>query len=125
MLRYRKLYFSTLQEPLNGPLFLTFLFFVSYSFLAFSCSVVANHLFIVDPIPSPAQVAQLTARVVRMGQAKPCYIYHMVVANTIEERLLELRTRLAGGEEAQRGTASSASADNLSPKDMLWLLEQE
>lgn len=90
--------------------------------------VCANNLFIIDPIPSPAVLAQLTARICRMGQTKRCYIYNMVVANTIEERLIQLRQKFAA-EAGSGGSASSSSSslspDNLSPKEILWLLEQE
>jgi hypothetical protein len=81
-----------------------------------------------DPILSPAVLAQLVARVVRMGQAKPTFIYHLVVSGTIEERLLALRRELAAaaarGDDASAGSGS-VSADSLAPADMLRLLEQE
>lgn len=73
-------------------------------------------------------LAQLVARVVRMGQTKPTFIYHLVVSGTIEERLLALRRELAAaaarGDDASAGSGS-VSADNLAPADMLRLLDQE
>lgn len=48
----------------------------------------------------------------------------MVTAGSVEERLLALRLRLAG--DASSADASrSLSADNLAPRDMLALLEED
>lgn len=50
-----------------------------------------------DPLLSPQETAQLVGRVARQGQRKACVVYHLAVYNSIEERLLRLRDRIARG----------------------------
>ena len=84
----------------------------------------ANHLFVLEPIPSPPVFAQLCARICRMGQRKHCYVYSVAVERSIEERLLALRQRLAA-DDSRADAARSLTADSLTPEDLLWLLEHE
>jgi DNA repair and recombination protein RAD54 and RAD54-like protein len=45
----------------------------------------ANRLIMVDPDWNPASDTQAMARVYREGQTKPCYIYRLFTAGTVEE----------------------------------------
>ncbi|MBV8603813.1 MAG: DEAD/DEAH box helicase [Pelomonas sp.] len=46
-----------------------------------------------DPWWNPAVEAQASARAHRIGQGKPVFVYSLVVAGSIEERMLELQER--------------------------------
>ena len=70
----------------------------------------ANHLFILDPIISPAVFAQLVGRIARQGQSRPCTVYNMVVSNSVEENMIKLRTRLAAG-QGSGGSAATLKVD--------------
>ena len=70
------------------------------------CCSFPSFLVCADPILSPPTMAQLIGRVARQGQAKPCYVYHMAVCASIEERMVALRAELAA---AGAGTALSAA----------------
>ena len=49
----------------------------------------ANRLIMFDPDWNPANDDQAMARVWRDGQKKRCFIYRMVAAGTIEEKMLQ------------------------------------
>ena len=89
-------------------------------------------------------MAQLIGRVARQGQAKPCYVYHLAVKASIEERMVELRAELAagnamtalsaagttgqqaGGAKASgvgAGDTNAASTERLSTAQLLRLLD--
>jgi len=55
----------------------------SYTVLSFSTS--ANRLVMFDPDWNPATDKQAMARVYRDGQTKPCYVYRLFTAGTVEE----------------------------------------
>ncbi len=71
----------------------------------------------VDPWWNPAVEQQATDRAHRIGQDKPVFVYKLIVAGSIEERILELQARKAAlaegvlGEDA--GDALKFSADDL------------
>lgn len=48
-----------------------------------------------DPWWNPAVEAQATGRAHRMGQKNPVFVYKLVCAGTVEERILELQSRKA------------------------------
>ena len=97
----------------------------------------ANHLFVVDPVLSAAVMAQLVGRVVRQGQQRECTIYHMAVADSVEERIIAMRCARGLEVEAEAeagagagagaaggdGDANAASADQLTALELLRLLE--
>ena len=98
----------------------------------------ANHLFVIDPVLSPAVMAQLVGRFVRQGQQRECVVYHLAVRGSVEERIIAMRERRAdgdGGAGAEEGAggagagagaggdANAASADKLTPIELLRLLE--
>ncbi|GAB5559620.1 MAG: hypothetical protein SynsKO_12670 [Synoicihabitans sp.] len=64
----------------------------------------ADYVFLLDPWWNPAVEAQAVDRVHRIGQTKTVFVYRMVTAGTIEERIQELKEskrelfdRLVGG----------------------------
>eukprot|EP01044_Picomonas_judraskeda_P001783 COSAG03_NODE_113_length_12450_cov_625.151810_6_plen_100_part_00 len=50
----------------------------------------ANYVFISSPIEHYAKEAQMKARVRRLGQSRPTFVKHFIVADTVEENLFEL-----------------------------------
>jgi SNF2 family DNA or RNA helicase len=56
-----------------------------------------------DPWWNPAAEAQATDRAHRIGQDKPVFVYKLVAAGSIEERILGLQQRKAGLAEAVLG----------------------
>ncbi|WP_395456426.1 SNF2-related protein [Azospirillum melinis] len=74
-----------------------------------------------DPWWNPAVEDQATDRAHRIGQDKPVFVYKLVTAGTVEERLLELQERKRRLGEAiydQDGT----EADTLTADDVAFLL---
>ncbi|MCC6751352.1 MAG: DEAD/DEAH box helicase [Deltaproteobacteria bacterium] len=64
-----------------------------------------------DPWWNPAAQAQATDRAHRIGQTKPVFVYSLIVAGSVEERMLRLqrrKARLAESLLAPQGTAWSA-----------------
>jgi SNF2 family DNA or RNA helicase len=64
----------------------------------------ADYVFLLDPWWNPAVEAQAVDRVHRIGQTNTVFVYRMVTAGTIEERIQELKQskrelfdRLVGG----------------------------
>ena len=51
----------------------------------------ADYVFLLDPWWNPAVEAQAVDRVHRIGQTKTVFVYRMVTAGTIEERIQELK----------------------------------
>ncbi|MBI4025110.1 MAG: DEAD/DEAH box helicase [Verrucomicrobia bacterium] len=51
----------------------------------------ADTVILYDPWWNPAVEEQAAARAHRIGQTKPIFVYKLVVANTVEERILELQ----------------------------------
>jgi SNF2 family DNA or RNA helicase len=66
----------------------------------------ANHLLLLDPVPSAAVSAQLVGRIARQGQERPCAVYHLVAQGTVEEVLLRRRVRRGGGSARGEGGAA-------------------
>ena len=65
-----------------------------------------------DPWWNPAAQAQATDRAYRIGQTRPVFVYNLIVAGSVEERMLALQRRkraLADGILAP-GTALPVSA---------------
>jgi superfamily II DNA or RNA helicase len=74
-----------------------------------------------DPWWNPAVEAQATDRAHRIGQVKPVFVYKLIAAGTIEERILALQARKAG--LAQAVLAGGQAGDGLSREDLLELFE--
>ncbi len=75
----------------------------------------------VDPWWNPAVEAQASARAHRIGQDKPVFVYKLVVAGSIEERMLELQARKQALAEGVLG-ADSAESVKFSAQDLELLL---
>jgi SNF2 family DNA or RNA helicase len=72
-----------------------------------------------DPWWNPAVESQATDRAHRIGQDKPVFVYKLIAAGTIEERILALQARKA--ELAQAVLAGGLTGDGLSKDDLLEL----
>lgn len=75
-----------------------------------------------DPWWNPASEDQATDRAHRIGQTKPVFVYKLITAGTIEERLLELQNRkkvIADDMFDEKGQDSL----NLSPIELEMLLQ--
>ena len=78
--------------------------------------VVANHVFLCEPLINPAIELQAIARVHRIGQRRATTVWMYLVADTVEERIYEISvTRrlahaksktFAAGESSRSGTAT-------------------
>ncbi len=66
-------------------------------------------------------MAQASARAHRIGQDKPVFVYQLVVAGSIEERMLELQARKEALAEAVVGS-DVAEAAKFTPEDLALLL---
>lgn len=75
----------------------------------------------VDPWWNPAVEAQASARAHRIGQDKPVFVYKLVVAGSIEERMLELQARKLALAEGVLGS-DAADASKFSAQDLDLLL---
>jgi SNF2 family DNA or RNA helicase len=66
-----------------------------------------------DPWWNPAAHAQATDRAHRIGQTRPVFVYNLIVAGSVEERMLGLQRRkrlLADGILANVHTANAHAA---------------
>lgn len=75
----------------------------------------------VDPWWNPAVEAQATARAHRLGQTQPVFVYKLIVAGSIEERMLELQARKAALAEGVLGE-DGAMAGKFTADDLARLL---
>jgi SNF2 family DNA or RNA helicase len=55
----------------------------------------ADYCFVLDPWWNPAVEAQAVDRAHRIGQQRPVMVYRLVATDTIEEKVMELKTRKA------------------------------
>ncbi len=55
----------------------------------------ADYVFVLDPWWNPAVEAQAVDRAHRIGQDRPVIVYRLVAADTIEEKVMELKARKA------------------------------
>ncbi len=74
-----------------------------------------------DPWWNPAVEQQATARAHRIGQDQPVFVYKLVVAGSIEERMLALQQRKTALTEGVLG-ADGAAATKFSAEDLQGLL---
>ena len=81
----------------------------------------ADTVILLDPWWNPAVEQQASARAHRIGQRKPVTVYRLVVAGSIEERMLALQARKAALAEAVLGGAA-AGGMALAPEDLPALL---
>jgi len=75
-----------------------------------------------DPWWNPAVENQATDRAHRIGQDKTVFVYKLVAANTVEERILELQERKAALAEGLLDGHTDFAAQ-LTEADLMWLLK--
>jgi len=80
----------------------------------------ADHVFLCDPWWNPAVEAQAADRTHRIGQTRPVFVYRLVAAATVEERILALQDAKRALMDAALGDASTAAG--LTRDDLLALL---
>ena len=89
--------------------------------------VEANHLILMDIWWNPAVEKQAIDRVHRIGQKKEVFVHRLVVANSIEERILALQTakrNLAQGAMGEdTGQTPSSAGNGLGLKELQKLFE--
>lgn len=71
----------------------------------------ANLVFILDPWFTPARAKQAGNRAHRVGQNRPVEIIHVIAADTIEERVLEMEERKQAIVDGVNGASAGASAN--------------
>ena len=79
----------------------------------------ADHVFLFDPWWNPAVEEQAFDRAHRIGQEKPVFVYRLVAADTVEERIRELQREKRALAELTAGGDSS----KLTREDLLRLLD--
>jgi len=80
----------------------------------------ADHVFLCDPWWNPAVEAQAADRTHRIGQTRPVFVYRLVAAATVEERILALQDAKRALMDAALG--DGAGAAGLTREDLLALL---
>ena len=82
--------------------------------------VAADYVFLLDPWWNPAAEDQAADRAHRIGQTKQVFVYRLVTAGTVEERVLSLQADKRA--VASRFLESEASGTDLKPEDLRFLL---
>ena len=85
----------------------------------------ANHVFHFDHWWNPATVDQATARVRRIGQAKPVFVHSLYTTDTIEQRISELLNRKRDLFRRIIGDLDDKGLERLSDADLFGLFELE
>lgn len=76
-----------------------------------------------DPWWNPAVEAQATDRAHRIGQQKPVFVYRLIAADTVEDRILALQARKRELADALFDDSGQSLAATLGPDDWLSLLD--
>ncbi len=79
----------------------------------------ADHVFLFDPWWNPAVEEQAFDRAHRIGQEKPVFVYRLVAAETVEERILDFQREKRSLAELAAGCGPSG----LTREDLFRLLE--
>jgi SNF2 family DNA or RNA helicase len=82
----------------------------------------ADHVFLCDPWWNPAVEAQAADRTHRIGQERPVFVYRLVAAGTVEERILVLQDSKRALMDAALGDGAEGTAAGLTRDDLLALL---
>ena len=69
----------------------------------------ANHVVLYDPMLNRNLEEQAISRAWRLGQARPVQVHRLVVRNSVETRIMELRAERAL--QLQEGTAGNIKED--------------
>ena len=82
----------------------------------------ADHVFLFDPWWNPAVEEQAFDRAHRIGQERPVFVYRLVAADTVEERILDLqREKRSLAELAASGNPPILSREDLLPAPRVML----
>ncbi len=73
-----------------------------------------------DPWWNPAAQAQATDRAYRIGQTKPVFVYKLIVAGSVEERMLQLQQRKQQLADAILGSGVAGTSLSLDDVDDLF-----
>jgi superfamily II DNA or RNA helicase len=76
-----------------------------------------------DPWWNPAVESQATDRAHRIGQDKPVFVYRLIAADTVEERILNLQARKRDLADALFDESGQSLASMLNAEDWLSLLD--
>jgi len=68
----------------------------------------ATEVFLMEPALNPALTQQAVDRVHRVGQTRPVHVHHLIMADSIEERIMGLTPQESA--EAAAAAAAAASA---------------
>jgi SNF2 family DNA or RNA helicase len=71
-----------------------------------------------DPWWNPAAQAQATDRAHRIGQTRPVFVHQLIVAGSVEERMLELQRRKRELAESLSGAAPTEAGPGFSDGDL-------
>jgi SNF2 family DNA or RNA helicase len=74
-----------------------------------------------DPWWNPAAQAQATDRAYRIGQTRPVFVYSLIVAGSVEERMLALQQRKRNLAEAIIGSQREGPPISSDDLDRLFL----
>ncbi|MCH1504470.1 MAG: SWF/SNF helicase family protein, partial [Verrucomicrobiales bacterium] len=83
----------------------------------------ADYVIHMDPWWNPAVEDQASDRAHRIGQQRPVTVYRLVVANTIEEKIVNLHHQKR--DLADSLLSGTETAGKLSPEQLLDLLKDE
>ncbi|MBN2802396.1 MAG: SWF/SNF helicase family protein [Deltaproteobacteria bacterium] len=81
----------------------------------------ADHVFILDPWWNPATEDQAADRTHRIGQERPVFVYRIVAADTVEDKILKLQEKKRAMAEAALGSGQKALS--ITREDLIELLE--
>ncbi len=82
----------------------------------------ANTVIHYDPWWNPAVENQATDRAYRIGQNKEVFVYKLIVANTIEEKIIKLQEQKQALQDQIYNDTKQQSQANLTGKDLMALL---
>jgi len=78
----------------------------------------ANRLVLIDPSWNPAHDLQAMARVWRFGQFKPCYIYRLFTAGSMEEKIFQKQLRKGELESLVIDNGADSTTRNFDSSDL-------
>jgi superfamily II DNA or RNA helicase len=76
-----------------------------------------------DPWWNPAAQAQATDRAYRIGQTKPVFVYNLIVAGSVEERMLRLQQRKRHLADTILGNSAGGSLSEADIEDLFQPIE--
>ncbi|CAG9863587.1 unnamed protein product [Phyllotreta striolata] len=83
----------------------------------------ANHLFIMEPHWNPQMEIQAVARVYRLGQEKPVFIYKLIAAETIEKEILDIQEKKINIADSMFTTDETMDENELTLQDLEQLFQ--